>query len=127
MLGDQSQRLIVPISRHVDYANTLMCPRRVDNPDPPPASWHDHRCPGLIKGGALDAITITATENLDWIVGEMRKGRAVFMNTSVLPDDRPIVHELGALFVRTPPVAPFLYRFTPPPEERDLGGEENSR
>ncbi len=126
MLGAGDPRFIVPISRHVEYASKVICPVRVDHPDPPPAGPRDHRCRGLARGGAMDVIHITATENLDWIVEEMRKGRPVFMHTAVPAEDVPVVQELGARFVATQ-IAPWFYRLDLPPDEARRTGKQRKR
>ncbi len=116
MLGDSSQRLIVPVSRRVEYASKLVCYERIPELDPPPTAWWDHRCPGLARGGAVDVIPATADEDVEWIAKAMEDGRPVFMHTMVLPQDIPIVNSLGARFVPTL-AGPWLYRLTLPPEK----------
>src|ERR1051326_8484246 len=43
MAATGSARRIVPLSRRVEYASKLLAPRRIENPNPPPLNWHDHR------------------------------------------------------------------------------------
>jgi len=76
-------RRVVPASRIVPYANVVAAPRRVDAPSPAPVDAFDKRCPGLLAGGAIDAVTVTAVENSDRIVELVRSGERVYIDLTM--------------------------------------------
>ncbi len=77
-----SSRRIVPLSRNVEYASKLLAWKRIDHPDPPPIDWRDGRCPGLIRGGAEEAVRFVAAEQLDALAAQIAERRPVFLETS---------------------------------------------
>lgn len=94
-----SRRRIVPISRHVEYAGKVLTPNRIPNPDPPPLRWDDHRCAGLLRGGARDAVRFVASEQLDRIADRLSGGARVFIDMAYIDKaDGPIVDELRNRF-----------------------------
>jgi hypothetical protein len=85
MLGNDSQRRIIPISRSVEYANKLIAYKKIQNPVPPPLDWTDHRCDqSLRNGGAGDAVPYVASENLIDLRNQLTKGTRVFVDTSFM-------------------------------------------
>jgi hypothetical protein len=80
----KSSRLVVPISRSVEYASKLISYHIIKNPNPAPKNWKDHRCAGLIKGGAVEAIPYVAFERPDIIADKIKEGFPVFIDTSFL-------------------------------------------
>jgi len=76
-------RRVIPASRIVPYANVVAAPRRVDAPSPAPVDAFDKRCPGLLAGGAIDAVTVTAVENSDRIVALVRSGERVYIDLTM--------------------------------------------
>ncbi|MEM5777153.1 MAG: hypothetical protein QXJ06_01765 [Candidatus Aenigmatarchaeota archaeon] len=99
LLGENSKRRVVPISRNIEYADKLITHRKIPSPQPPPKNWRDSRCPGLIKGGAEEAIKIVASEQLDLIAQKIALGHPVFLTTANIPQqDIPILKELEKRF-----------------------------
>jgi 4-amino-4-deoxy-L-arabinose transferase-like glycosyltransferase len=108
-----SRRRIVPISRHVEYAGKLVTPNRIPDPDPPPLRWDDHRCPGLLRGGAREAVPFVASEQFDGIAEQLSRGTRIFLETaSVDKIDQPIVDELRQRF-QFIAVTPTLFELQP--------------
>jgi len=98
-----SRRRVLPISRDIEYANKLIAPHRVPNPAPPPATSVDHRCPGLLNGGAQEAVAAVAAERLDAIEEAVRLGTPVFVDTSAVGDsDRQVVRRIQERFSMIP-------------------------
>lgn len=95
-----SQRRIVPISRHVEYAGKVIASKKISDPEPPPNSWYDHRCTGLLRGGAQEAVRFIASEQLDSIAEQIARGTRVFIDlVCIVPDDQPILAELKERFL----------------------------
>ena len=90
-----SSRRIVPLSRRVEYASKLLGPRRIDHPNPPPANWHDHRAPGLIRGGAPEAVRFVASEQIDSLAATCTSGTPLFLDASFV--SRADIGVLGQL------------------------------
>ncbi len=78
-----TRRRVIPASRAVPYANVVAAPRRVDAPVPAPVNAFDKRCPGLLAGGAIDAVRVTAVENADAIVALVRSGARVYIDLTM--------------------------------------------
>jgi hypothetical protein len=98
-----SQRRIVPISRRVEYAGKVIAPAKIPDPQPPPQNWYDHRCTGLLLGGAQEAVRFVAAEQLDSIAEQNAHGTRVFIDVvHVVPDDQPILAELKKRFLVVP-------------------------
>jgi 4-amino-4-deoxy-L-arabinose transferase-like glycosyltransferase len=113
MAARGSSRRIVPISRDVEYASKLIAPKRIDHPEPPPLNWRDHRALGLIRGGAQEAVSFVASEQIDILVAERRRGTPLFFDATLLsPFDVRVVAQLRTHFnfvMR----APELYELEP--------------
>ena len=113
MAARGTSRRIVPLSREVEYASKLLAPARIDNPQPPPANWHDHRSVGLIRGGAKEAVPFVATEQVENLAEEAQRGTAVFLEgTFLAASDASAVTELKRCFGLTRR-APGLYELLP--------------
>jgi 4-amino-4-deoxy-L-arabinose transferase-like glycosyltransferase len=98
-----SQRRIVPISRRVEYAGKVIAPEKIPAPDPPPQGWYDHRCPGLLRGGAREAVGFVAEEQLDSIAEQNAHGTRIFIDLLyIVPEDQPILAELNRRFLFIP-------------------------
>lgn len=98
-VGKSTSRLILPLSRNVEYASKVVCPVKVHNPEPFPSSWSDHRCAGLLKGGARDIIPATAGEEMNFLRTEAGHGRPIFMETCLVATrDAKIVEMLQTDF-----------------------------
>jgi hypothetical protein len=94
------ERRVLPLSREVEYANKLLTPQRIPNPDPPPQDWKDHRAEGLLRGGAAEAVQWVASEQMERIREELSRGTRVFLCTVyVSSKDRPTLEELRERFV----------------------------
>ncbi|MBU0729768.1 MAG: glycosyltransferase family 39 protein [Proteobacteria bacterium] len=103
LVARESQRRIVPISRGVEYAGKIIAPEKIPDPDPPPQSWRDHRCAGLLRGGAQEAVRFVAAEQLDSIAEQQARGTRVFIDLLyVVPADQPILDELNKRFIVVP-------------------------
>lgn len=99
----ESQRRIIPLSRSIEYANKLITPKKIPNPDPAPKNWQDHRCAGLINGGAREAVKATASEQIDFITQQIVNGHKVYVNTThVQENDKAILREMEKRFVFIP-------------------------
>lgn len=83
----RNHRRILPISRRIEYASKLVAYSRIESPDPPPQSATDHRCDGLKKGGAVEAVPDVAVEILDDLVAAEKNGVQLFVDTSLLEAD----------------------------------------
>lgn len=96
----QSARLMVPLSRNVEYASKLLARKRIDNPQPPPQNWRDHRAPGLINGGAEEAVPFVASEQLEKLTAEAQAGRPIFLEATAIGGrrDAEIVAKLQERF-----------------------------
>ena len=101
LVARNSGRLIVPISRRVEYASKLVARTRIKNPQPPPRNWRDQRSEGLIRGGAEEAVSFVAEERLSELAAEAAKGRPIFLESSALvgPRDGDIVKQLRQTFL----------------------------
>jgi len=87
-----TKRRIIPLSRNVEYASTLVCPKKILNPVPPPVSHRDLRCEGLIKAGARIIFPSTAVEIIPLLRDEALKGTPVFIEVLLLLEcDLPAV------------------------------------
>ena len=99
ILGADDSREIIPLSRDVEYASKLITPRRIPAPDPPPRGPFDHRCAGLVKAGAHEAVEIVVAERPALIAERLQAGRAVFLDaTFVQPGDVAAIRALQASF-----------------------------
>lgn len=104
-----SSRTIVPASRSVEYAKTLVAKAPIGAIDPPPRGPTDHRAPGLLRAGAIDPCPVVATESRETLVSWVREGRRVFIDASFLPEDAPLGRIIDpALFVVPSPRVPWL-------------------
>jgi 4-amino-4-deoxy-L-arabinose transferase-like glycosyltransferase len=83
-----SARRVMPLTRKSEYASKLLAWRRVPDPRPYPRHPRDHRCKGLVRAGAEDAVRRTASEDLDGLERELRAGRAVFVQTTTADQAR---------------------------------------
>lgn len=95
-----AKRRVVPVSRNIEYADKLIIPKKILYPHPPPKSWRDHRCYGLIKGGAEEAVKIVASEQINLIAQKIALGHPVFLTTTNIPQqDIAILKELEKRFI----------------------------
>lgn len=79
-----SARTFLALSRDVEFASKLLTPVRVPSPEPPPRNEVDHRCEGLLRAGAREAVLFTANERPEVIETALRDGRRVFLDRSGL-------------------------------------------
>jgi hypothetical protein len=104
-----STRRIVPISRNVEYASKLLVAKRVDLPNPSALNWRIGRTFELLRGGAREAVTFVASEQLDALVAQARAGTPVFLDTTFVSDtDGDVLNRLQERFSLVKR-APFLY------------------
>lgn len=110
----KSRRMIVPLSRNVEYASKLLAPKRIENPQPPPRDWQDHRAAGLINGGAEEAVPLVASEQIDKLVAEAQTGRPIFLELTAIAGraDADVVANLQKRFTFVER-APYLYELRP--------------
>lgn len=108
-----TQRQIIPLSRNVEYASKVACPVKVSNPQPFPKNCYDHRCKGLLAGGAKDIFPFTADEGIDTIKAENTRGRPICLEASlVTTNDAGIIRILENNFNVTARGGS-LYQLTP--------------
>ena len=90
-------RLFIPVSRRVEYASKVLVRRRIPSIHPEPVGWWDHRCAGLLQGGAEESIAWTAYENPDRLVGLAAEDRPIFFDRNTLSGAliEDIVHRAG--------------------------------
>lgn len=83
-LNRNAERVVLPLSRHVEYASKIVAPTKVQAPDPPPTHAFDHRCPGIRNGGGYDVVDATASEpaGLDLIDAALTAGTPVFLDST---------------------------------------------
>jgi 4-amino-4-deoxy-L-arabinose transferase-like glycosyltransferase len=83
-LNRNADRVILPLSRHVEYASKIVAPTKVREPDPPPIHAFDHRCPGIRNGGGHDVLAATASEpeGLYLIDEALTAGTSVFLDAT---------------------------------------------
>ena len=102
-LGRGSRRQIIPTSRDVEYASSLLAPKRVDHPVPPPSSWLDGRAPGVIRGGAINAVQFVASEQIDTLVAYVAQGKRLFIETGLVDTvEIPVIERLKQRFTLEP-------------------------
>jgi hypothetical protein len=99
LVARHSHRRFLPLSRTVEYASKLIAPRRISDPVPPPKGWWDHRCAGLARGGAREAVPFVASEVMERLEGQVRAGTPVFLESSFVADeDRDLLEEIRTRF-----------------------------
>jgi len=83
-LNRNAERVILPLSRHVEYASKIVAPTKVRAPEPPPTHAFDHRCPGIRNGGGHDVLAAAASEpeGLDLIDAALTAGTSVFLDVT---------------------------------------------
>jgi hypothetical protein len=109
MVARESQRRVVPISRRMEYAGKLITPKKIPHPNPPPQNWQNHRCLGLLRGGAHEAIRFVASEQLDSIADQLSSGTRVFVSfVTILPYNQPILEKLEKRFLFVPKSASLI-------------------
>jgi len=79
---ERKQRIIIPISRNVEYASKLIAPDKLNKLSPPPESCIDHRNMRLIEAGAREVIPFVANDNLSEIMIWAKQGMPIFVDTS---------------------------------------------
>ncbi|MBI2922114.1 MAG: glycosyltransferase family 39 protein [Planctomycetes bacterium] len=99
VLGPDNRRRVVPLSREVEFASKVITPMKVVAPDPYPVSAWDHRCRGLLAGGAQEAVAVVVAEQSDLVRRWLKEGKAVYLDlTSLQPADREVIHRLETEF-----------------------------
>ena len=78
-----TKRRVIPASRVVPYANGIAAPQRIANPQSAPKDALDRRCAGLLAGGGIDPVSITAVENPAEIVALVRSGASVYLDLTM--------------------------------------------
>lgn len=74
-----TSRRIIPLSRSTEYASKLVAPRRMTDIDPRPAGWWDHRCAGLSKAGAIEAVERVTSEDPSMLEEYLAAHRRIFL------------------------------------------------
>ena len=97
------KREFIPIGRGVEYASKLVTAMRVHNPSPAPRNVFDHRCPGVLAGGAEEAVDRVARDRIQDIANYLKNGRPVFLELSGLQGNmmRVVEKVLDKKFERT--------------------------
>jgi len=83
-IGHDSKRRVIPLSRDVEYASKLIAPKKINDPQPPPRNCVDHRCSGLLKGGAREVIPRVFNENSDTAINDLVQATSVYIDFSVM-------------------------------------------
>ncbi len=103
MAARGTERRIVPLSRDVEYASKLLAWRKIADPQPPPRHWRQTRSPGLIRGGAEEAVKFVASEQLETIAAEVARGTPVFLDATFADtEDAPTIGVLRQRFALVP-------------------------
>jgi 4-amino-4-deoxy-L-arabinose transferase-like glycosyltransferase len=116
-LNRKADRVILPLSRHVEYASKIVAPTKVRAPDPPPTHAFDHRCPGIRNGGGYDVVaaTVSEPEGLDLIDAALTAGTSVFLDaTHISRLQQSAVENLQSRY-QMRRTAEGLYELTRPP------------
>jgi hypothetical protein len=108
-----TQRSYVPLSRQVEYASKVVCPRRIATLDPPVANFYDHRAAGLLRAGAEDPFSYVAIDAPEEIRKALTRGTPVYLDTVDAACPEGDLRRFLASF-RATAVAEGLYRLTPP-------------
>lgn len=91
-----ASRSYIAASRGVEFASKLLAYEPVAREIAKPRDAYDHRAPGLVLGGAREAIARTADEMPAQIAQWVREGRSVFLERSFLFDPSTEARILGA-------------------------------
>jgi hypothetical protein len=100
-LNREGNRVVLPLSRDVEYASKIVAPARIPMPDPPPAHARDHRCQGILNGGGLDLLPAAASEpaGVDAITTALDSGIPVFLDATHLhPAQLAVIEALQRRF-----------------------------
>jgi hypothetical protein len=100
-LNKKGERVVLPLSRDVEYASKLVAPARIPAPDPPPTHALDHRCPGILNGGGFDVLAAVASEpaGVEAINAALDAGTPVFLDATHLhPDQLAIIDSLQSRY-----------------------------
>ena len=92
-----SERRIVPLSREVEYTRAVVRPDKFASPD--------HRPQFIVR--------FVATEQLDELIAEARKGRRVFLDATSLDEEATQAFSLLKSHFRMTQKAPALYELVP--------------
>ena len=105
-----SQRRILPISRRVEYASKLIAWQKAIALNPKPTAWWDHRCEGLVKANAKEAIPYVAEGGEGRISLALSDDVPVYLDTSHLTnEDMKVVTSIRQRF-RLIRCADYLFR-----------------
>ena len=114
LAGYGSARRIVPLSRNVEYAWTLLVRKRVDDPRLRLLKWDDSRALALIRPHAEEAIRFVASERMDELALEVARGTSVFLESAFVDENEAkVLAELQAHFKLVQRV-PYLYELRLP-------------
>ena len=103
LAGTGSQRRMVPLSRDVEYASSLLVRKHVDDPRLRLVKWDEGRALAfvrpLIRPHAEEAVGFVASERMDELAAEAARGTPVFFeSSSVGENDAKIMADLRAHF-----------------------------
>ena len=103
LVAKESRRRIVPISRHIEYVNKAIAPKKISSLYPPPKSWNDVQRNALLRAGAKEAVFFVASEQLDSIAAQLAKGTKVYIaTTNIKIEDQEVLDELKRRFLFIP-------------------------
>ncbi len=100
-LNRDSERVVLPLSRQVEYASKSVAPTKIPILDPPPTHSFDHRCPGIRSGGGYDVVASTASEvgGIRQIDSVLAAGTGVFLDaTHISRTERSIIESLQSRY-----------------------------
>jgi hypothetical protein len=113
MAGRQSTRRFIPASRNVEYASKLLVPQRIDAPNPPPETWYDHRCAGMLAAGAEEAVKVVGTTNFDVILAAIERGVPMYLLSPGLGEGEAALAEAIEQHLEVVPVTKILFALHP--------------
>jgi len=96
-LNREAERVVLPLSRDVEYASKIVALEKIPTPDPPPADALDHRCQGILSGGGFDVLPAVASEpaGVEAINAALDTGTPVFLDATHLnPAQLPVIERL---------------------------------
>jgi MFS family permease len=82
-----TERVLIPVSRRIDYASKVVTPNAIDSLSPPPSGPFDHRAEALLKGGAQEIYSAVAVDNPEIIKKYLITGRDVFLEKTAISNE----------------------------------------
>lgn len=97
-----TKRLLIPISRRVEFASKVIAPHPISSLDPFPSGPFEHRSEALLHAGVQEVYPHTALDNPEIVNSILRSGGVVIVDLeSILSEERSFlssnfkIHDLG--------------------------------